>query len=361
MKNEHGVLVCASDRCLWITRAVFDDDGSDAIADIARYHSFATVRAWRSPASSGGRRDMIIGSRDTSARVLIVAEIGNNHEGSRAAAEQMVREAARAGADAVKTQTFRTEHFVGRSDAARFARLQSFQLSVEDMRALAALARSLGLLFISTPLDLGSADGLEPIVDAFKIASGDVTFRPLIERVAGARKPVILSSGRVRSSRLAAHSIGSVTRASIGACPRTIRQSCIASAVTPRRSATRTSRRLRRWPGCGPSRSATRIMSSASMRPCCRSPPGRGLWKSTSPWTNRRRTFAIISCRPIRPRWPKWFSRIRHAEALLGDGEKRVQPSEAPNRPLIRRSAVAARDLNPGHVLACRRCGLAAP
>ena len=44
VKNEHGLLVCASDRCLWMTRAVFDDDGSDAIADIARYRSFATVR-----------------------------------------------------------------------------------------------------------------------------------------------------------------------------------------------------------------------------------------------------------------------------------------------------------------------------
>jgi hypothetical protein len=44
LKNEHGLLVCASDRCLWITRAVFDDDGADAIEHIARYQVFATVR-----------------------------------------------------------------------------------------------------------------------------------------------------------------------------------------------------------------------------------------------------------------------------------------------------------------------------
>jgi methionyl-tRNA formyltransferase len=44
LKNEHGLLVCASDRCLWITRAVFEDDGADAIAHIARYQVFATVR-----------------------------------------------------------------------------------------------------------------------------------------------------------------------------------------------------------------------------------------------------------------------------------------------------------------------------
>lgn len=52
IKNEKGLLICASDRCLWISRAHFDDDGSDAIPVIPRYDRLTTVReavmAWAS-------------------------------------------------------------------------------------------------------------------------------------------------------------------------------------------------------------------------------------------------------------------------------------------------------------------------
>ena len=295
---------------------------------------------------------MIIGSRDTSARVLIVAEIGNNHEGSRAAAEDMVREAARAGADAVKTQTFRTEHFVGRSDAARFARLQSFQLSVEDMRALGGLARSLGLLFISTPLDLGSADGLEPIVDAFKIASGDVTFRPLIERVAGARKPVILSSGASSLVEIG-RALDWLRDARVDrrlSADDTAVLHCVSSYPAPERDANLATiaTLARMWPvTVGYSDHVIGIDAAVlSVAAGARIVEKHfTLDKQTSGFRDHQ-----LSADPAE--MAELVSRIRQAEALLGDGEKRVQPSEAPNRPLIRRSAVAARDLDPGHVLA---------
>jgi methionyl-tRNA formyltransferase len=45
LKNQHGLLVCAADRCLWISRATFDGDGSDALPHVARYDRFATARA----------------------------------------------------------------------------------------------------------------------------------------------------------------------------------------------------------------------------------------------------------------------------------------------------------------------------
>src|SRR5258706_7398084 len=97
---------------------------------------------------------MIIKTQDTSRRALIVAEVGNNHEGNFEVARKLVHAAAEAGADAVKFQTFRTESFMSRSDAARFRRLKSFELSYPQFEALSGLARSLDLLFISTPLDL---------------------------------------------------------------------------------------------------------------------------------------------------------------------------------------------------------------
>lgn len=138
---------------------------------------------------------MQIGQFPLNERVLIVAEIGNNHEGNFEVARQLVLEAAACGVDAVKFQTFRTEHFVSRADPARFERLQGFELSFSQFEELARLARAQGLLFISTPLDLGSAEFLENIVDFFKIASGDNNFYPLIGRVARTGKPLIISTG----------------------------------------------------------------------------------------------------------------------------------------------------------------------
>ncbi len=128
-------------------------------------------------------------------RTLVIAEIGNNHEGDMGAARAMVDAAAETGVDAVKFQTFIAEKFSAPSDPARFARLKQFQLSFDQFAELADRARAKGLKFLSTPLDLDSARFLDGIVDALKIASGDNTFWPLIEFCAGTGKPMIISTG----------------------------------------------------------------------------------------------------------------------------------------------------------------------
>lgn len=138
---------------------------------------------------------MIIGSHNTDTGVLVVAEIGNNHEGDIAVARKLVEQAAACGAGAVKVQAFQTERFVRRSDAARFKRMKSFELTPDQFANLAELARSKGLLFIATPLDLESARMLNDLVDAYKIASGDITFFPLIDAVCQTGKPMIVSTG----------------------------------------------------------------------------------------------------------------------------------------------------------------------
>ncbi len=138
---------------------------------------------------------MKLGTLDLNERVAIVAEIGNNHEGNFEVACELVRQAAACGVDAVKFQTFKTEQFIRPVDRERFARLKSFELNDEEFAQLASLAVSLGLFFLSTPLDLESAALLEPLVVAYKIASSDDTFYPLLDRVAKTGKPVILSTG----------------------------------------------------------------------------------------------------------------------------------------------------------------------
>lgn len=138
---------------------------------------------------------MKMGTFDTAERVLVVAEVGNNHEGDFRRACELVRGAAAAGADAVKFQTFRAERYVGRADPARYERLKSFELSPEQFGELSTLSRSLGMLFLSTPFDLESVTVLDPLVDGFKVSSGDNNLFPLLELVAATDKPLIVSTG----------------------------------------------------------------------------------------------------------------------------------------------------------------------
>lgn len=145
---------------------------------------------------------MIIGNRNTDEQVLIIAEIGNNHEGNFDNAVRLLHAAADCGVDGVKFQTFKTELFVNPSDKDRYQRLKSFELSYSQFMNLSDLAHSLGLFFISTPLDLESARFLNSIVDAYKIASGDNDFFPLIDEVLQSGKPLIVSTGASLSDQI---------------------------------------------------------------------------------------------------------------------------------------------------------------
>ena len=138
---------------------------------------------------------MKIGNFDTEKKVLIIAEIGNNHEGDFELAKEMIDAAAEAGADAVKFQTFRTEHYINKLEQQRFSRLKRFELDFFQFEMLSKLAKEHGLFFISTPFDLGSAKALSNFVDVLKISSSDNNFFPLIEKITEYKLPVILSTG----------------------------------------------------------------------------------------------------------------------------------------------------------------------
>jgi sialic acid synthase SpsE len=138
---------------------------------------------------------MLVGDWDLAEKVLVVAEVGNNHEGSYALAEELVGLAARAGAGAVKFQTIVPERLVSPLLAERVAQLKRFQLSFGDFERLAKVAAAEGVMFLSTPFDLESVARLDPLVPAFKVASGDNNFWPLLEAVAATAKPLLLSTG----------------------------------------------------------------------------------------------------------------------------------------------------------------------
>ena len=143
------------------------------------------------------------------ARVFVVAEAGVNHNGSLARALELVDAAARAGADAVKFQTFRADALAsplapkagyqrratGGGDSQRDM-LRKLELDAPAHRALRDRCRKRRIMFLSTPFDLESlALLLELGVPMIKIGSGDLTNGPLLYAAARSGKPLILSTG----------------------------------------------------------------------------------------------------------------------------------------------------------------------
>lgn len=141
--------------------------------------------------------------------VLIIAEAGVNHNGDLEMAKRLVAAAAAAGADLVKFQTFDAAKLVSidapkadyqqlatPSDESQFAMIRKLELSLADHHALIAECAAHGIGFFSTAFDTDSIDMLLGLgVDRLKVPSGEITNLPYLRHVANAGKPVILSTG----------------------------------------------------------------------------------------------------------------------------------------------------------------------
>jgi sialic acid synthase SpsE len=149
---------------------------------------------------------MVIGGHvvGTAGPVFAIAEIGLNHGGSLERALVMVDAAADAGASAIKLQSLEADRLVldtapapahVKADSLRafFAR---FELDWDAHRALVARAHARGLLAMTTPFAVEAVPILGAMgFDAFKIASGDITFDGLIAAVAATGRPLVISTG----------------------------------------------------------------------------------------------------------------------------------------------------------------------
>lgn len=127
--------------------------------------------------------------------LTIIAEIGVNHEGSLHKALELIRLAAEANADVVKFQSYTPERFIAAHDSTRLERVRKFSLNEQDHMQLFDQAKSLKVDFMSTPVTEDWIEFLNPYVKAFKIASGDITFKPVIQKAARTGKPLIISTG----------------------------------------------------------------------------------------------------------------------------------------------------------------------
>jgi sialic acid synthase SpsE len=128
-------------------------------------------------------------------RTFVVAEIGINHEGDEVAAEDMIRKAADAGADAVKFQTYESESYISLEQPERLARVKRFELSRTAFERLAKVAKDCGVIFFSTPLSIGDVGFVSGISSLIKVASGEITWLDLVRKIAKTDKPMIISTG----------------------------------------------------------------------------------------------------------------------------------------------------------------------
>jgi pseudaminic acid synthase len=139
----------------------------------------------------------------------IVAELSANHGGSIEAAKLAISEAARAGANAVKLQTYTPDTITLNSDKPDFIvrgglwdgsilydLYKDAYTPYEWHQALFEHAARCGITIFSSPFDSTAVDLLEKLDSpAFKIASFELIDLPLIELVARTKKPILMSTG----------------------------------------------------------------------------------------------------------------------------------------------------------------------
>ncbi len=133
--------------------------------------------------------------KDLDKDVPIIAEIGVNHEGSIEDALNLITLAYKSGADAVKFQSYTPERYISNNDKDRYSRVKKFHINQEDHIKLINHAKKIGINFFSTPVTEDWLPFLSKNTSAIKIASGDITFEPIIKEAAKTNLPVILSTG----------------------------------------------------------------------------------------------------------------------------------------------------------------------
>ncbi|RBH59590.1 MULTISPECIES: pseudaminic acid synthase [Pseudomonas] len=194
---------------------------------------------------------------------FIIAEMSGNHNQSLEVALRIVEAAAKAGAHALKLQTYTAETMTLDLDEGEFfiqdpaslwagsslyALYEKAHTPWEWHAPIFARARELGMLAFSTPFDETAVDFLESLdVPAYKIASFENTDLPLIRRVAATGKPLIISTGMASVAELDE----SVRAARAAGCKDLVLLKCTSTyPASPENSHVRTIPHLRELFGC---------------------------------------------------------------------------------------------------------------
>ncbi len=291
-----------------------------------------------------------------------IAEIAANHDGQLERAVKLAHLAAESGADAAKFQHFRAATLVSARGfevlRAQVSHQATWKKSVYEVyrdaetpwewtETLKRACQEAKIEFLSAPYDLDAVDMLEPLLPAYKVGSGDITWIEELEYIAGKGKPVILATG--------ASDLGEVQRAVdaiLAVNPHLVLMQCNTNYTGDRENFRHLHLNVLRtyaamYPGVvlglsdhAPGHAAVlgavalgaRAIEKHFTDDCRREGPDHG--------------FALDP-----PAWREMVERTRELELALGRGNKVIQPNERQTVVVQRRCLRAARDLVPGHVV----------
>lgn len=292
-------------------------------------------------------------------RILIIAEAGVNHNGDLGLAMQLIDAAAQAGADLVKFQTFNAGRLVTRaakkadyqtqatdSKESQHEMLRRLELTEAMHHELIAhcAARSIG--FFSTGFDIESVDLLLSLgQDHFKIPSGEITNLPYLRHIGQLGKTVILSTGMATLGEIEA-AIEVLEQAGTARAQITVLH-CTTEYPTPMNEVN-----LR----------AMQSIHTAFGVAVGYSDHTQGIEVAIAAVamgaTVIEKHFTLDRTLPgpdhkasLEPEELKaMVAAIRNIEVALGDGIKRLTPSEARNKPVARKSLVTSKAIKRGDV-----------
>ena len=289
--------------------------------------------------------------------VTIIAEAGVNHNGSLEMAKEMARAAKECGADIVKYQTAVPELVVSRfADKAAYQKettdaaerqldmIRKLHFSFDGHRELKEYCDKIGIQYLSAPFDIPSVRFLASLeLPLLKVPSGEITNLPYLEEVGKTRIPVLLSTGMSTLNEIT-DALGILDD---NGCPEATVLHCNTQYPTPYADA---------------NLSAMLELFDQFGLPV-------GLSDHTPGWecdvaaavlgaTVIEKHFTLDKSLPgpdqkasLDPaEFKAMVDAVRHVEAALGDGRKHVTASEAPNKPVARKSIVAAKPIRAGEV-----------
>lgn len=290
-------------------------------------------------------------------RVLIIAEAGVNHNGDMALAKQLIDMAADAGVDLVKFQTFNANRLVTRNARkadyqaeatggaeTQHEMLRRLELSEAMHHELIAHCATQEIGFFSTGFDLESIDMLLGFgQQLFKIPSGEITNLPYLRHVAATGKQLILSTGMASLGDIEA----AIEALEQGGTPRsrlTVLH-CTTEYPTPMDEVN-----LRAMQSIGAAFGvATGYSDHTPGIEVAIAAVAMGATVIEKHFTLDRNLPGPDHQASLEPDELKaMVSAIRNIEIALGDGVKRLTPSEAKNKPVARKSLVASAPIKAG-------------
>lgn len=292
-------------------------------------------------------------------KTLIIAEAGVNHNGDINLAKKLIDAAAEAGADIVKFQTFNANRQVTRSakkadyqvqttdsTESQHEMLSRLELTEAMHHILIAHCKTCNIAFLSTGFDIESVDLLVSLgQECFKIPSGEITNLPYLRHIGQLGKTVILSTGMATMSDIEA-AIDVLEQAGTPRAMVTVLH-CTTEYPTPMnevnlRAMQSINKALGIAVGYSDHTQGIEVAIAAV---------ATGAAVIEKHFTLNRNLPGPDHKASIEPAELKaMVTAIRNIEMAMGDGIKRLTPSEAKNKPVARKSLVASREIKAGEV-----------